>query len=110
MIISDLLKTLSQKTGKDYEFYLSHWLYIIKGSEDFIILELGEDAPQNREQFKTPIQSGYWVYTYLTCVDELHFERFNNKEEAEQHYNSILLVDVDSESLAIEKLILKVGV
>lgn len=109
MIISDLLKVLSQKTGKDYGFYLSHWLYVIKGSEDFIILELGEDTPQNREQFKIPIKTGYWVYTYLTCVDELHFERFNTKKEADQHYNSILLADDDSDSLAIEKLILEVG-
>lgn len=110
MLLDDLLKVLSAKTGKDCEFYFAHWLSVIRGSEDFIILELGEDTPQNREQFKTPIKSGYWVYTYLTCVDELHFERFSTKERAEQHYNSILLADDDSDSLAIEKLILEIGV
>lgn len=110
MIVSDLLKVLSAKKGKDCEFYFSHWLSVIKGSEDFIILELGKDTPQNREQFKTPIKLGYWVYTYLTCVDEIHFERFNTKEEAEQHYKSILFMDNDPDSLAIEKLILEIGV
>lgn len=110
IIVNDLLKILSEKKGVELEFYLSHWLSVNKVSEDLIVLEIEEDTPQNREQFKTHIKLGYWVYTYLVCVDELHFERFNTEEEAEQYYNSILLTNNDPNSLTVEKLILKVGV
>lgn len=109
--VNELMKGLSEKTGRSCEFYFSHWLSVKEVSDDLIvILELDEDTPQNRNQFKTPIKSGYWVYTYLTCVDELCFERFDTKKEAEQHYNTIFLVQDDLESLAVVKMILEVGV
>lgn len=110
MTVNDLLKVLSEKTGRSCEFYLSRWLSVKEVSENLILLELDEDTPQNRNRFKTPIKSGYWVYSYLTCGDELCFERFDTKEDAERYYNSILLVQEDSDSLVVVKMLLEVGV